>query len=1015
MHSKEESKEQLKLLVETFRDNLEQYQKSTYKEAQVRIEFIDKFFKCLGWDVDNKQGFAEQYKEVINEDSIKIAGKTKAPDYAFRIGNIRKFFVEAKKPAKNIKENSESSFQLRRYAWNTKIPLSILTDFDEFAVYDCRIKPKIDDKSSVGRIMYLTFEDYVNKFDELYNLFSKQAILKGSFDRYVEENKGKKGTSEVDNDFLKQIEKWREYLAKNIAIKNSDLNIYELNYCIQTILDRIIFLRIAEDREIEQYGKLKEISQMEKVYINLLDYFKKADDKYNSSLFDLKKDKLTVHLFVDDKILKPIIEDLYYPKSPYDFSVLSVEILGSVYEKFLGKTVRLTASHQAKVEEKLEVRKAGGIYYTPEFVVDYIVKNTVGKLIENKTPKQIEKIKILDPACGSGTFLVRAYSYLLQHHLDYYLKNPKKFKKEIYQVKENQWFLATEIRKKILLNNIFGVDIDPQAVGITKLSLLLKVLENETKESVNQQLKLFQERALPNLDSNIKCGNSVVDSSYFYQNKLADNIDNLKRINPFDWEDEQKGFGRILNEGKFDAIIGNPPYVKEDVNRKIFEDVKKTKLKKYYQGKMDFWQFFTCKALDLLKEEGLHSYIAPSSWITNMGASNLRNKILTDSKITSFFDFNDFKVFKDASIQTMIFVLKKSSNNKNHLADYHKILNKNVSKEELRNYLLTGKDGKDFEHFKTKINSKEKMNKTITFINPKFNYILEKIRQKSNYNLKDKDIGNGIDVLQDFVKDTHLKVLKDLNLKKGDGIFILNKEEIKKINFNKTEFEKIKPYYTSKQLKKYFGNTKNDYWIIYADVDVRSNITKYPNIKNHLNKFKKVLTSVFRPYGLHRPREQRFFEGEKIFSLRKTKEVSFTYTNFSCYVSRAFLIIKPENINLKYLTGFLNSNIIHFWLKFKGKRQGEQLQIDKAPLLELPIYHNKKQDKEETIIENEIIKLTESTIDCIKRIEKVRLDSEKSLLEKQCATFQKKIDDLIYKLYGITEKEKKIIEESLDK
>jgi len=1012
MYSKEEAKEQMAVLVKTFKENIKQYQQSTYKEAQVRKEFIDKFFKFLGWDVDNEQGFAEQYKEVVNEDSIKIAGKIKAPDYGFRIGGIRKFFVEAKKPAKSIKDNPEASFQLRRYAWNTKIPLSILTDFEEFAVYDCRIKPKIEDKADFGRIMYLTFEDYPEKFDKLYSLFSKQAILKGSFDKYVEESKGKRGTSEVDNEFLKQIEKWREYLAKNIAIKNSDLNVYELNYCVQTILDRIIFLRIAEDREIEKYGLLQDISQQEKVYIKLIDYFKNADDKYNSGLFDLKNDKLTMHLFVDDKILKPIIDDLYYPKSPYDFSVLSVEILGSVYEKFLGKTVRLTASHQAKVEEKPEVRKAGGVYYTPEFVVDYIVKNTVGKLVEGKTPNQIEEIRILDPACGSGTFLVRAYSQLLQYHLDYYLKNPTKFKKEIYQVKENQWFLATEIRKKILLNNIFGVDIDPQAVEITKLSLLLKVLENETKESVNQQLKLFRQRALPNLSDNIKCGNSVVDSSYFHQNKLVDNIEELKKINPFDWGDDLKGFGKILKEGKFDIIIGNPPYVKEYTSKEIFEPVKKTELKKYYQGKMDFWYFFTCKAIDLLKEKGLHSFIAQNNWVTSAGASILRNKILADTKMLSFFDFNDFKVFKEAGIQTMIFVLEKDKSIKYNL-DYFKVINKKISKEELRNYILTNKGGEKIQSFKVEIKPKELFDRTISFTNPKKAKLLEKIKEKSNYKFKEKDIGTGIDVHQDFVNSKHLDVLKDSNIKKGDGIFNLSQKEYDKINWSKKEKEVLKPFYTTSELFRYYGDNENKFFVIYSNMAVRKNVGDYPHIKTHLDKFKKVITSDFKPYGLHRAREQRFFEGEKIISLRKTSLPCFTYTDFPCYVSQTYFVIKPQNINLKYLIGLLNSKLIYFWLNFKGKKQGEQLQIDKAPLLELPIYNIEEQNKEEKDMETEISNLVVSIIDSNKRIRKIRLETEKSLLEKQSDSFEKRINDLIYKLYGITKEEQEIIEESL--
>src|SRR3989344_5478066 len=219
MLTKEEAKIGINKLIQLFKDNVEQYKLSTYKEAQVRKEFIDKFLRLLGWDVENEQGFSEQFKEVINEDAIKIEGKTKAPDYSLRIGGQRVFFVEAKKPSVNIKESQVSAYQLRRYAWNLSIPISILTDFEEFIVYDCRIKPYENDNQSVARIKVIPYQDYLVKFDEIWDVFSKDAVLKGSFERYVKSNKGMKGTTEVDDEFLKEIEKWRESLAKNIALK----------------------------------------------------------------------------------------------------------------------------------------------------------------------------------------------------------------------------------------------------------------------------------------------------------------------------------------------------------------------------------------------------------------------------------------------------------------------------------------------------------------------------------------------------------------------------------------------------------------------------------------------------------------------------------------------------------------------------------------------------------------------------------------------------------------------------
>ncbi len=986
MVTTEEAKERIAELVQVFKENFNQYKLPSYKEARVRIEFIDKFFKALGWDINNDQGFSEQFKEVVNEDAVKIKGNTKAPDYAFRVGGRRIFFVEAKKPSVSLKDNPEAAYQLRRYAWNTRIPISILTDFEEFIVYDCRVKPHEKDNSSVARIMLINYEDYLEKFDEIWNIFSKYSVLRGSFEKYVENEKRKRGTSEVDGEFLKEIEKWREKLSKNIALRNKNLSISELNFAVQKIIDRILFLIIAEYRSMEIYGKLGRIANESNVYKNLIPYFRNADDKYNSGIFDFSKDPITQKINVDDKVLSNILVNLYYPKSPYDYSVLPIEILGKVYERFLGKTVRLTASHQAKIEEKPEVRKSGGVYYTPEYIVDYIVESTVGKIIKGKTPKQIEKIKILDSACGSGTFLVRAYTYILEYLLEYYKQNSRKYKKEIYQTKKGKWFLTTEIRKKILLDNIFGVDIDSQAVEVTKLSLLLKVLENETKESVNQQLKLFQQRALPNLDNNIKCGNSLVDSSYFSQKTLSSDTREWEKINPFDWEKEFPF--------KFDIIIGNPPYVKEYTNREAFELVKNTDMKKYYQGKMDLWYFFTCKALDLLKEEGLHSYIAQNNWVTSAGASILRDKVLEDSKILSFFGFNDFKVFKEAGIQTMVFVLEKKQPKRAYILDYYKIIDKNISKDELANYLLTKKDGEKIEKFKAKINPSELKGETITFVNEDMAEIFEHMMEADVFYLSKKEITNGLQVQQESVNKNHLKVLgKGFEL--GEGIFILSDEELKKLNLSEKEKnDLIKPLYTSKEIDKYRIDDKNKYWVIYTSSKFKnpSEIRPYPNIKKHLDRFRKVITTDFKPYGIHRTRIEDFFKGEKIISMRKTLYPSFSFVDFDCYVNQVYYVIKTGKIDMKFLTGLLNSKLIYFWLYYKGKRQGEQLQIDKAPLVKIPIIN--KEDKQ-------VIKNVDLLIELTKKLKSVNIEREKQILKKQIEALKKQNNEIIYKLYSL--------------
>ncbi|HNX58176.1 MAG TPA: type I restriction endonuclease, partial [Spirochaetota bacterium] len=419
---KEQARERILSLVTKFESNYESYKQIEYNETQTRREFIDPFFKALGWDIDNEQGIAEAYKEVIHEDRVKVGGDTKAPDYCFTVYGQKKFFVEAKKPSVKIKDEIPPAYQVRRYGWSAKLAVSLITDFEEFAVYDCTKKPSPSDKAAVSRIEYFTFRDYVEKFDFLWNTFSKEGVLKGNLDRYLSADNTKKGTAAVDREFLKSMDEWRKNLATNIALRNASLSEADINRAVQLIIDRLIFLRICEDRMIEPYGAIRNAAGKDSCYSKLSTVFIAADQKYNSGLFDFNKDKLTPSLGIDDKVMKAMIAEMYYPECPYQFDAMPVEILGNTYEQFLGKVIRLTDGHRAKIEEKPEVRKAGGVYYTPQYIVDYIVKHTVGELLskDGMTPDDAARIKVLDPACGSGSFLLGAYQHLLDWHLDWY-------------------------------------------------------------------------------------------------------------------------------------------------------------------------------------------------------------------------------------------------------------------------------------------------------------------------------------------------------------------------------------------------------------------------------------------------------------------------------------------------------------------------------------------------------------------------------------------------------------------
>ncbi|MBU2226593.1 MAG: Eco57I restriction-modification methylase domain-containing protein, partial [Proteobacteria bacterium] len=676
-------------LVKRFQENLTTYTFGTYNETQLRREFIDPFFRVLGWDVDNTAGHAEAYKDVIHEDAIRIGGEMKAPDYCFRIGGTRKFFIEAKKPAVDIAGNAGPAYQLRRYAWSAGLPLSILTDFEALAVYDCRIKPDHADRASAARVLYVTFREYAARWEEIASVFAKQAVLKGSFDRYAESTRLKKGTAGVDEAFLREIEAWRDLLARTIALRNQDLSQRELNAAVTLTINRIIFLRICEDRGIEPYGQFQALLNGGGVYKRLVEIFYRADDRYNSGLFHFRQEKdrptppdhLTLGLAIDDKTLKEIFRGLYYPDSPYEFSVLPADILGRVYEQFLGKIIRLTAGHQAKVEDKPDVKKAGGVFYTPKYIVDYIVERTVGRLLEGRTPAQADRLRILDPACGSGSFLIQAYQRLLDGYRDRYVeggpeKRSRGRKPVLCQVVGGEWRLTTAERKRILLNNIFGVDIDPQAVEVTKLSLLLKVLEGESGETLMNQLKLFHERALPDLSANIRCGNSLIGPDFYdgaQLNLLGD--EDQYRINCFDWEKEfpevfAGGNGQTPSvtrggreaaspnrDGGFDAVIGNPPYIRIQTMKEwapLEVEFYKIAFAAAGKGNYDIYVVFVEKGLSLLNAKGRLGFILPHKFFNAQYGEPLRNLLAKGKHLSEVVHFGDAQIFTGATTYTCL-------------------------------------------------------------------------------------------------------------------------------------------------------------------------------------------------------------------------------------------------------------------------------------------------------------------------------------------------------------------------
>lgn len=652
-------------LVTRFESQLAAYKSGRYNETELRRDFLDPFFEALGWDVRNTGNASEKYRDVIHESSVEIGGQAKSADYLFKIGETPAFFVEAKKPSVNIETDPAPAFQLKSYAWSKKLPFSILTDFEQMAFYECASKPAYDANPGIGRIALYHFKDYLSKWDEIAARISRSAVTSGAFETFVQGVKGKRGTQDVDDSFLAEMERWRDLLAHNIALRNPTITQRELNFAVQTTIDRLIFLRICEDRGIEPEENLKDATDGIDVYSDLLELFRKADKKYNSGLFHFSAEKnrpghadtFTPSLKIDDKVFKDILANLYLPKSPYRFNYFSADILGQVYERFLGRVIRLTPGHTAKVEEKPSVRKAGGVYYTPTYIVDYIVRNTVGELLKDKTPEILKStpLRVLDPACGSGSFLLGAYQFLMDWYLDWYVQNdPQKHARgaspAVIEV-PGGWQLTLDKKKDILTRHIYGVDIDSQAVEVTKLSLLLKVVENPG------QLSLFnEERILPDLAENIKCGNSLIGPDFYdgQQGTLFDSEEHY-RVNAFDWHKE---FKEVFSNGGFDAVIGNPPWgadfssMELDFLRKVNSEI--------IVRMIDSFMYFLYQSSNKISNSGRLGMILPDVFLYQLDNAKLRYYFISRFKIIKLLNMGN--VFEKVIRPSCIIIGEKSPN-----------------------------------------------------------------------------------------------------------------------------------------------------------------------------------------------------------------------------------------------------------------------------------------------------------------------------------------------------------------
>lgn len=1011
-------KEKLLSLVNKFEKNKHHYLSKGYLEAQVRLDFIDPFFEALGWDMCNTKGLSHFEREVL----LEKGETTGRPDYNFRVSGTTKFFVEAKAPSVAL-DDVNHIFQAKTYAYSTKeVYFAILTDFEEFKLFDASLRPDIR-HAKEGLLFDFKYTDYLENIEKLW-LLSKEEVEKGSLERLLPRDiKSKRLRVPVDRAFLEEMTGWREALAKDIYKKNPGLDVKVLNDIVQRLLDRLIFIRIAEDRKIREPRELQDIVEQWKeegrrkpILSHLKDLFYEVNEDLNGDIF---KPHACERVDVDSALVAGIIENLYFPKCRYRFEALGVELLGSIYERYLGNSIRVTPK-RVTVEEKPEVRKAGGVYYTPKYIVDYIVKNTVGRLIEGKTPKEIAEIKILDPACGSGSFLLGAYQCLLDYHLKYYREHPKEALKLksmpllYYKQLPDEITLPIQEKARILRNNIYGVDIDPQAVEITMMSLYLKALEGE------KSLLPKKQHLLPSLGYNIKCGNSLIGYDVLEQGDLfADDV--RSRINPFDWNSKTTGFGEIMERGGFDAVVGNPPYIRIQAMKEwapVEVEEYKRKYKAASKGNYDIYTVFIEKGLSLLNEKGLLGFILPHKFFQAQYGEPLRQIISEGNYLSSIVDFGDKQVFDGASTYTCLLFLNKKGNKK---FDYTEVKDMEAWQESAKIGVYDGSE----------IIERGEIPASYVTLDP-WNFVVGKgaglFEKLSKISIKLGDVAEIFVGLQTS----------------ADPIFLFKKYRAKnknlKIVFSKAlnkeillEADLLKKVIRSGDIERYNAESKALVLFPYKiDDKERVNIlnskaleNEYPLTWEYLKENKKVLEE--REHGKFKgicwyqlyPKNLNCWEQPKLMIPYMTTRLSaYVDLNESFYfvnvTTGGFGIKIRENIDLNYLASLLNSKLLDFYLKhITTNFRGGYFAANKQFIERLPIHVIDFKNPSEKAVHDRLVSLVDRMLELNKKKNTLPPSAEREKVEREITVTDENIDELVYGLYGITGEEKKIIEENL--
>jgi len=618
------------------------------------------------------------------------------------------------------------------------------------------------------------------------------------------------------------------------------------------------------------------------------------------------------------------------------------------------------------------------------------VKNTVGKLLEGcRSPKDASKLRILDPACGSGSFLIVAYQTLLDWHLDWYSKNgpeelARKSATPVYQAQHldpdgaPRWLLTTAEKKRILLNGIYGVDIDSQAVEVTKLSLMLKVLEGETGQTINSQMKLFHERALPDLSSNIKCGNSLIGPDFYDGRQLGMlDTEEMYRVNVFDWK---RAYPKIMEAGGFDAVIGNPPYVRQESLGSEFKGYAKSHFKTF-SGTADLYTYFIERSFDLLRNDGLFSFIVSNKWLKANYGQALR-AWMKDRGLEEIVDFGDLPVFRNATTYPCIIRISKSSAPDDLVA--------------LRMPSLDFRDlGEKVREAGHRVARSSLRDDGWSLADEAEQRILEKMREV------------GVPLGEYLAGRTFRGVLTGLN----EAFVIDRQTKDRLVSEDPRCAEIIKPFLAGRDVKRYV-KPQTDSFLIFTRRGI--NIDSFPSIKNHLLPFRERLMpkpagwkgdhwsgrkpGAYQWYEVQDTIDYwREFEKPKIIFPDISKNANFTFDEEGCYSVNTTYFMPTNDLALVAL---LNSRALsYYYARRFAVYRGGYLRFFEQYLRELPIPSTNSKGMDQ------LSALARQMLDLNVQLSSAKTDYQSEAVRRTLEATDRRIDQLVYELFCLTDAE----------